>query len=40
MEKSSKISQGLDYYKATMGINEFLKHPEARSYFHTEKSLP
>ena len=40
MEKSSKISQGLDYYKATMGMNEFLKHPEAEVTFTLKNRSP
>ena len=40
MEKGSKISQGLDYYKATMGMNEFLKHPEAEVTFTLKNRSP
>ena len=40
MEKNSKISQGLDYYKATMGMNEFLKHPEAEVTFTLKNRSP
>ena len=40
MEKSSKISQGLDYYKLTMGMNEFLKHPEAEVTFTLKNRSP
>ena len=40
MEKSSKISQGLDYYKATMGMNEFFKHPEAEVTFTLKNRSP
>ena len=40
MEKSSKISQGLDYYKATMGMNEFLKHPETEVTFTLKNRSP
>lgn len=40
MEKSSKISQGLDYYKVTMGMNEFLKHPEAKVTFTLKNRSP
>ena len=40
MEKSSKISQGLDYYKVTMGMNEFLKHPEAEVTFTLKNRSP
>lgn len=40
MEEESKISQGLDYYKATMGMNEFLKHPEAEVTFTLKNRSP
>ena len=40
MEKRSEISQGLDYYKATMGMNEFLKHPEAEVTFTLKNRSP
>ena len=40
MEKSPEISQGLDYYKATMGMNEFLKHPEAEVTFTLKNRSP
>ena len=40
MEKSSKISQGLDYYKLTMGMNEYLKHPEAEVTFTLKNRSP
>ena len=40
MEKSPKISQGLDYYKVTMGMNEFLKHPEAEVTFTLKNRSP
>ena len=40
MEKRSEISQGLDYYKVTMGMNEFLKHPEAEVTFTLKNRSP
>ena len=40
MEKSAKISQGLDYYKVTMGMNEFLKHPETEVTFTLKNRSP
>ena len=40
MRKSPKISQGLDYYKVTMGMNEFLKHPEAEVTFTLKNRSP
>ena len=40
MEKGSKISQGLDYYKITMGMNEFLKHPEVEVTFTLKNRSP
>lgn len=40
MERGPELSKGLDYYKATMGLNEFLKYPDAEVTFTLKNRAP
>ena len=40
MERNPELSKGLDYYKATMGLNEFLKHPDTEVTFTLKNRAP
>lgn len=40
MRGQTKLSQGLDYYKATMGQVEFLEHPDADVTFTLKNRAP
>ena len=40
MNREPKLSQGLDYYKATMGQLEHAKHPDAEVTFTLKNRAP